>query len=494
MSRCPHCGAQLASATPFCPQCGGAVHVDSTEGGADDPALTRPIGTVSAGRTETAAPTRPLPEPTVGRPSGAGRPHLDVTMLLRGNWLGAGLVAGLTVLTAGLLALAMTALAKPTDFGLDNSLTLVASILNGSFGADLVAHMNLGGNSVEGSLGAFPLTVTIIALLVAVVAFRRVTAGYVDLQDAVLDAARAALVLGLALMTIAIVFRADSREFGRGWGNLLAHLFDARIRFGPSIAGSFALGFATVLVTLLGSLWTRRTLWPARFQRASTFLIPPMYGLGTLLLLLPVAGLVGLGLMLATGHTVQDATTSSHDTLATCALIFGVLASGGFWLISVGAGSSFGEHGSATGSPDSATYQHLKTFADQDPGLWAAPVVLLAVIGLATYVVARKAPSRESIQSSLLAWTGTMLVATPLLVRLTSVHGSLSAPDGTASGAVGVNGWLTTLLLTVVTLLFSVVVAWRCGVLDTTRLREAGRRLQTNPGQAVPPGSDVVER
>jgi hypothetical protein len=35
-----------------------------------------------------------------------------------------------------------------------------------------------------------------------------------------------------------------------------------------------------------------------------------------------------------------------------------------------------------------------------------------------------------------------------------------------------------------------VVAAWRCGVLDLSRLRETGRRLQTNPGRRTdPPGS-----
>ena len=91
-----------------------------------------------------------------------------------------------TLATAGLLSVVMAALAKPTDFGLDNSLTLVAAILNGAFGGDLVAHLRLSGESAQASLGAVPLTVTVVSLAIAVLAFRRVTATYTSAVDALL--------------------------------------------------------------------------------------------------------------------------------------------------------------------------------------------------------------------------------------------------------------------------------------------------------------------
>jgi hypothetical protein len=494
MTSCPHCGAQLAQASPYCPHCGGALELTTADVPPPDAALTMPISAARVQQASMPAPAPPpapsLPPPAPDGPRGLAPAGFDWVRLVRGNWLGAGLVAGLTVGTAGLLAVVMTALAKPTDFGLDNSLTLVASILNGSFGADLVAQFRSSGESIHGSVGAIPLTVTVLALLVGVITFRRVTAGYDNVVDAVLDAVRASLVLAVALMVIALAFRADSREFGRGWGTQLAHLFDTRIRYGPSIHASFLLGFVTLLVPLLGSVWVRRSLWPDRLAGAARILVAPVYGLATLLVLLPVAGLVGLALMLATGDTLQNADPTSHDFLASASLFFGLLASGGFWLLSLGAGGSFGEHGSTTGEPSTSSYDHLGHFAGQDPGLWAAPVVMVAVFAAATWVVVRRAPSRESIQSNLLVWTLLVLVTTPLLVRLTSIHAAISARGERASGSIGVHGWQTTLLLTLVTCLCSVVAAWRCGVLDLSRLREAGRRLQTNPGQRPgPPGT-----
>lgn len=499
MITCQHCGDQLQPSARFCPKCGTAVSTPAEAQSTMPIATARPDQSVLPAASPAATATAQIPPARAPAAPATSAPiagtDVDWTRLVRGNWIGAGVVAGATLATAGLLSVVMAALAKPTDFGLDNSLTLVAAILNGAFGGDLVAHLRLSGESAQASLGAVPLTVTVVSLAVAVLAFRRVTATYTSAVDALLDAARAALMFGLALMVIALVFRADSSKFGKGWGDQLARLFDAKVSFGPSVAGSLSVGFVFLFGTLVASLWSRRSLWPARFQPAGEFLVPPMLGLATLVVLLPVAGLIGVGLMLATGHTVQDAdTTTSHDFFASATLIFGLLASGGFWLISLGAGGSLGTHGSSTGSAGSGSYDHLKTFADEDPGLWAAPLVLLAVVALATYVVVRTTRSRAALQSSLIAWTVTVLLATPLLVHLTSIHGSVSASDGSASGAVGVHGLPATLLLTLVTLLWSLLVAWRLGVLDVDRIREVGRRIQTHPGESASPGSDMVER
>jgi hypothetical protein len=71
-----------------------------------------------------------------------------------------------------------------------------------------------------------------------------------------------------------------------------------------------------------------------------------------------------------------------------------------------------------------------------------------------------------------------------VLVWLTSVHGSISAADGKASGAEGANGWWAALLLPLLALVCSAVVAQSRGALDLSRMREVGRRLQSDPGRA----------
>jgi hypothetical protein len=278
------------------------------------------------------------------------------------------------------------------------------------------------------------------------------------------------------------VFRADSREFGRGWGTELAHLFDVRIAWGPSIPGSFFAGFLTLFVTLLGAVLVRRDLWPERGRRLSELLVPSLYGLGAFLVMLPLAGLVGLVLMMLTGDTVQDADYTAHDFFASASLLFGLLASGGYWLVDVGLGGTLGAHGS-DGSTDSSEYHRLGYFAGDDPGLWAAPVVAIVVVMFATVVVARRTRAREALQASLLTWVALLVVVTPLLVWLTSVHGSVSAADGKASGAEGVNGWWAAVLVPLLALVCSAAVAHSRGALDLRRMRELGRGLQSDPGR-----------
>jgi hypothetical protein len=408
---------------------------------------------------------------------------IDWTRLLRGNWLGAAVVAGVTLAVAGVLAVVMVALAKPEDFGVDNSLTFVALVLNGSFGSALVVRVHISGESLRGSVGFVPLTVTVLALLAGTLAFRRMTKGYRRPLDAIADAARAALMLALALMVIALVFRSDTREFGRGWGNELAHLFEARLAYGPSIPGSFIGGFVFLFVPLAATVWVRRDLWPERHRRYREFLVPPLYGLGSFALLLPVAGLVGLVLMMFTGDTIQDTDTTTHDFLASAVLIFGLLASGGYWLVNIGLGGSLGAHGS-DGSTTSSDYHHLAFFAGEDWGLWAAPVVAVVVIAVATVIVARRTPDDNALPASLVSWVALLLVTTPAFVWLTSVHGKVTANDGQGSGAEGVHGWWAALLIPLVALVCSAVVAQTRGVLDVERLRTIGRGLQSNPGRS----------
>jgi hypothetical protein len=186
--------------------------------------------------------------------------------------------------------------------------------------------------------------------------------------------------------------------------------------------------------------------------------------------------------MMLTGDTIQDTDYTADDFFASATLIFGLLASGGYWLLDVGVGGTLGAHGS-DGSTGSSEYHHLGYFAGEDQGLWAAPLVALLVVGFATVVVARRTRTREALPASLLTWVALLLVASPLLVWLTSIHARVAASDGKASGAEGVNGWLAVLLLPLLALVCSAVVAHTRGALDLSRVRELGRGLQTNPGR-----------
>jgi hypothetical protein len=460
-----------------------------------------PAEEVSFGR-----PAAVLPPPPAAAQSGASLGgglavgSIRWQRIVVGNWVGAGLTAATALGVAGALSLALALMAKPTDFGVDNGLTLVSTLLGAAFGADLVMSLSSEGQDVDASVGMFSLTVTLIALTAAVLVFRRVTARYERGLDAVADAARAALLLGLALMLCAIIFRGDNDEMGRGWGaELSADRLGVEGSYGPSIAGALFLGFLVLFTTLVVVCFaTRRDWWPAPVQRVHDWLAAPLYGLGTILLALPVAGLIGLVLLIVTGDTLDDNDPTDDDLAAGIALIFGLLASGGFWLISLGGGAAYGtsSHERAGGSSESSSEMHrLAHYAQDTPSLWAAPVVMLVVLLLAAYVVRRRTRAPERVIGNLAVFVALLLVALPLVSRLTSLHAGVSGSDGNepyrSSFYIGQVGWQATLLLALAALVCAALVAVTGGGVDRAQLRgqaaAVARRLQADPGR--PAGS-----
>lgn len=489
MPSCSQCGHESAESSRFCPNCGAPL--------AQTPAAseTQPLSAAAPTPRPDEPSTRTLPPPAADTvTAGPAVPHIDLSRLLVGNWLGAGLVAASALVTSGVLAVALALLGKPTDFGWDNSLTLVAVLMTGAFGADLSAEFGTSGFEADAAIGAFPLTITILTLVAALLVFRRVTASYTRGIDAVADAVRAALIFGLALMVIALVFRSDTREFGRGWGAELSRSFDARIAFGADAAGAFFLGFLILLVVLVGACLVRGGWWSPRVEKVRDWVAAPLYGVGIFAVLLPVVGAIGFLLLMVSGDAVDDATDpSGEDIRITIALVVSMLASGGMWLLGLGAGAAFGTQSGGTDGDASDTH-HLAHFTDESPGLWAAPAVMLATVVVTALLVARRAPRRR-VALNLLVWVAAVLVTTPLFVRLSGLHASIDVSgegdEYEGWGSIGLVGWQATLLLTLVALLVALIVAWRAGGLDVTRLRtqarDLGQRVQSNPGRQPPP-------
>jgi hypothetical protein len=496
MAYCPNCGAENAPTASYCSNCGQRL-APATQTATAPPPPPPPAPPAAPAPTPAPQPTPTLaasPGPAAPTVQRTALPSVNWRPLVIGNWVGAGLTAATALGVSGVLATALGLLAKPADFGWDNSLTMVAWIMTSAFGADLNIDFELFDSSVSATLGLFPLTVTIISLAAAVLVFRRLTRGYSRAVDALGDAVRAALLFGLGLMVVALVFRADSDEFGRGWGRELQGLYKTRLEFGVDAAGAFFLGFLVLLAVLVASCLARREWWPAPVRRIQDWLVAPLYGLAAVGLLLPIAGLIGLGLLLITGETIENTDPTTDDILASLALYAGLLANGGYWLISLGAGAALQSRGEEVGGSTSVESHHLPYFADDDPGLWAAPAVMVALLLVATYVVARKSPTPARILPNLGIWVAVVLVTTPLFVRVTSLHAAMDIPDEDVSGhgTIGVVGWQATLFLTLATLVCSFLVALMTRSLSVQQVRGGaasfGRMVQSNPGR---PHQDV---
>jgi hypothetical protein len=422
-------------------------------------------------------------------------PQIDWRVLLAGNWIGAGLTAVVILGVAGLSSLGLALLAKPGNFGIDNSLTLVASILGSVFGADFVAHASMDGSSFRGSLGVFPLMVSLLTAWAGARTFRRVTSGYPSGTAALRDAARVALLVAIPLFVSSLVFRSDTREVGRGWAADLLDLLGVKVSFGAWPASSLFLGFASVFVVLALACFLRRDWWSAPVQRLHDWLVAPLHGSLQILWSLPLAGAVGLALLLLFGDSNIDEIHGADSWMATIAAVLAMLANGGMAFLAIGSGASYGSAGTADGVSDS-DMSRLGTITDTEPGLWAAPVVLVVVLFLAAYVVARRSAEPRVILRNLAVWTAGLFVTVPVLLRLTSVHGAYVVKGSEHSrghGFVGPSGVETVFFIVGIGLVCALVVAKLSnafGVADVKRQLAKLGQFQSNPAQAEQAAAD----
>lgn len=433
--------------------------------------------------------------------------RLDLGRVLSGNWLGSAGVALLMLVTAGVLSGALTLLAKPDDFGIANTLTLGMTVLAATFGANAFfdGHIDDEDLDVDVFTGTFPLTVTILTLLVGVIAFRRMVRGYPSALPALGDAARVALFTALPLFVGALVLRSDIDDLGGGWIGDLSEEIGRRDEgtWGASATGALFLTFALVAFVLALTCLARRDWWPDRMRPFSEWTAPAVQGIALIAVLLPVCGAIGLGLLtLGPDNDVDLHEMTADETSATVAVIAGGLANGGQVLLGLGSGAELGgsneiasTNAFGTDSEDRGEdFHRLGWFAGdegEEPGLWAAPFVLFGVLAVSAWWVASRSRERTHVARNLAVWCALLLVAVPWLTRLASLHGGGDlASDGdeaTISGYAGLNGLEATIFTFLIALVVASVFVVVKGSLDTRQLRGALGRLQVNPAAGPPP-------
>jgi hypothetical protein len=434
-----------------------------------------------------------------------------------GNWTGAALVAGAALLLAGVLGGVLALLVKPVDFGVGHTLDLAAVIAAGAFGADLTFGAEDSGDFfafTDGSIGIFPLTITVAVVLVLVVLFRRMVRDYPGPLPALGDAVRVALLVGLGLMVVAIVFRGDNERLGRGVGRELSEdVVGLRVEYGVSVVGALFQGFALTLLVLALVVAARSAWWPPRARRVADRVGPALHAYLLMLAALPVVGLIGF-LLLGFGEESladledEEAGAGLRQLLA---VVFALLGNGGVWLLGLGAGAPVGGSGSYSSSLEGTASEGEWVYLWQDvtqeePGLWASPVILLAVLAGAATVVVRRSRERGDAFGNLLVWVGGLVVVVPLAVRLANLHGSAggSEPgydedyadyesfggpsDFEVSGTAGLEGLQATFYVVVIALLVALAVARLTGTLDLSGLRRTLGSLQVRPVAATPTG------
>lgn len=491
MTNCTNCGAELGVGAGFCASCGAAAPV-ATEPHPE----TAPLPVVR--------PTMP-PPPTTPPGATAMAAPFDLARLLTGNWLGSAGVALVMLGTAGALSVVLALMAKPEDFGIDNTLTGVMMILAATFGADAFLEGEVFGEDVEISTytSSYPLTVTIITFAVGVLAFRRMVRSYPSVVPALGDALRVALFVALPLFVGSLVFRSDIDELGGGWISEAADDVSRRdsATWGVSAPSALFVTFGLVAFVLALACLARRDWWPGQSRTVAEWLAPAIQGLAVMVAVLPLCGLIGIGLLgFGPDNDVDLHDTSTDEQWAVIALLAGGLGNGGQALLGLGSGAELGAAGEyeaegAFSDEDESEeeFHRLAWYADEgeEPGLWAAPAVLLVVlVGSAAWVALR---SREvtHVLRNLAVWCVLLLVAVPSLIRLANLHGAgnydYEEEAAEFSGYVGVAGGEATFYIFLIAVVVSLVVALARGALNGHQLRAALGSFQRNPGSAPPP-------
>lgn len=270
---------------------------------------------------------------------------------------------------------------------------------------------------------------------------------------------------------------------------------------GASAAGAFFISLCLVIFVLVLVCVGRRDWWTGRARTVAEWAAPPLHGLAALTVLLPISGLVGVGLLMF-GNDRVDEDVEAGDTGAAWAAIGAFLANGGFALLGIGSGAPVGtaeEERGDEGDSSSSDWHRLGWYAGDsgdEPALWAAPVVLLLVLAAAAWVVAR-ASQEPHILRNLLCWTGSLLVFLPIIARLANGHGGVEVEFGNdefeSSGVIGVEGVQTTFFITGIALLVAIAVAFVHGAIDKDVLGRL-RTLQTNVGRSTVAGSGPTAR
>lgn len=492
MLYCPNCG-QPVSGTAFCGNCG------------------TPLGQEPS--TEVAA----HPAPTDTAPTGTA-PSLDLSWLTRGNWVGAALTALTAVLVSFVVSGVLVWLADVDDQSVDDKLTSTAIATTAVATTDATASASHPDEEGEVDLGAtvgtVPIFVALLGLGAAAVLFRRLTATYPSWRFALGDALRAAVVYGILLLLLAIVFRGSNDDLSRELQSELEVDGEGDLGYGASVPTSLLLGILVMFVVLALACFLRRDWLGDRAKRTHGLLAAPLTGLAGFLVLLPVAGAIGYACLWLTGEDVSGPSETNGDLGTGQKLSFWLFTIGnaGLGFLGLGGGARLGASydvafPEASDNESGEEFERLSWVVDESGAwaMWFAIPTLILVLSVTAYLVLQRA-HRLGYRPlhNLGVWMALMFVTVPLLARLASVHATgeleysvdpeVAAEQGLDENRVTVHADLfaglpsgDALLIPLVGVLVGLAVAAATGALDVRRV--ASQLQQTPDGDRGTRGS-----
>jgi len=423
------------------------------------------------------------PQQQWAQPPGRGN-GIAVANLLVGNWVGMALVA-LTALGVAFVCAIVFAFTTAEDLSVGSAIWTVLAQTAAAFGAN--TNLDLGDNASV-SLGQYPLLATFLSLGAAAYMFRRATASYRDVKEALLDAVRAGLILALLVFVVAVVVSIASPEVegytsldGGGLNAFGVIVMDGETKI--SIAGAIFLPFLLLTFVLALLALTRRDWMGEKLAKVHDWVAAPLAGLAAL-----VGGLLVLGLIFMICQIIgEDDARGFAEIMRALA----ALPAMGVFLLSLGVFGRMGESSKTSGAGDSdsdSDWERLPDFTDDNgAAFWVAPFATLALaVGVLWYINLRT-PDKTKLLRNFGIYLASLLVAIPLLVRLANVHlkqeQEFDGDDYVTKVTVGAEGFQAMLFFVLFSAVIAVVIAFVSGALDFNEVKAKAQQFQGQQGQ-----------
>lgn len=415
----------------------------------------------------------------------------------------AATILGTSFVLALVFGLASRPASSDLHWGFKTTAAWVAWVWESIFGVNVVGGIDVngslsffgsdinGGVSGGAGIGAMPLTLTVITMLVAGIAFRRATAASVGAVSALLLGMRAALLTAIPLFVVSLVISLGISDVAhlvgpnaddtlQQWRSLKG---DKSFSISLSSTDAFFVTIALLLAVFAGVTLLRRDWFTGRgWSTVQLTLAAPLRGFARLSIAVVVGGLlfelvtwlVRWNTTWPSGHHNPSLTAHQWVTAFAGAIAYG----GNAGAMALGLGSlgkvGYSASGGLSAGPLAANQgphedHWIAWFAENHhlaSGIWIALLIAPAILVYVALTIARQHGSdSRAVLTSLGTWLVSLVVAIPVLAAFAnlSIGGSgtvdtdIFAGTGEGSAAAG----LSTLLATFVVFAYALVV---CGI------------------------------
>ncbi|MGN6722064.1 MAG: hypothetical protein ACTHJM_05585, partial [Marmoricola sp.] len=398
--------------------------------------------------------------------------------MLSWDWRTSMRIAAATLGTSLVLALVFGLASRPASahlhWGFKTTLAWVAWVWESIFGVNVVGGIKAngsltffgsdinGGLSGSAGIGAMPLTLTVITLLVAAIAFRRATATSVNAVSALLLGVRAAVLTAIPLFVVSLFISLGVSDVARLFGSSAdgtlqqwqALKGDKSFSISLSSTDAFFVTIALLVAVFAGVTVLRREWFTGRgWNSVQLALAAPVRAFGRLSIAVVVGGLlfelvtwlVRWNTSWPSGEHSPSLTAHQWVTAFAGAIAYGgnagAMALGLGSLGKVGYSASGGVSAGPFATAQGPHEDHwIGWFAESHhlaSGIWIALLIAPAILVYVALSVARQhGTDSRAVLTSLGTWLVSLVVAIPVLAAFAnlSIGGSGNVDTGIFAG------------------------------------------------------------